>query len=150
MGLRVEGLSGGQCQGVEVVLDEEKMLVLETYALGWVKEVDSIRNLANEMVVAGFDGFKIMWVVGSMVLLAFLDASSRQRVMSKEVLSTCFGRLEEWSASAGYESWRAWLSISGLLIHLWSDGSFRNIVGLWGMYIRVDAAMEEQTLFQGA
>ncbi|KAK8993294.1 hypothetical protein V6N11_033395 [Hibiscus sabdariffa] len=36
----------------------------------------------------------------------------------------------------------------GLPIQLWSEGSFRNIVGLWGMYLRVDAATEEPTSFE--
>ncbi|KAK9033432.1 hypothetical protein V6N11_018465 [Hibiscus sabdariffa] len=85
-----------------------------------------------------------------MVLLAFLDVNSRQCLLSQDVLSTWFGRLEEWSASAEYASRRAWLSISGLPIHLWSEGSFRNIVGLWGKYLRVDAAMEELTSFERA
>ncbi|KAK8997089.1 hypothetical protein V6N11_020578 [Hibiscus sabdariffa] len=111
------------------VIDEKKLSVLETCALGWVKEAVSMRVLAKEMTAAGLDGFEIMWVVGSMVLLAFPDENSRQRLLSQDVLSTWLGRLEEWSASAEYASQRAWLSISGLPIHLWSEGSFRNIAG---------------------
>ncbi|KAK9030746.1 hypothetical protein V6N11_032159 [Hibiscus sabdariffa] len=106
--------------------------------------------LAKEMVAVGLDGFEIMWVAGSMVLLAFPDANSRQRLLSQDVLSTWFGRLEEWSASAEYASRRAWLSISGLLIHLLSEGSFSNIARLWGMYLWVGAATEEPTSFERA
>ncbi|KAK8990828.1 hypothetical protein V6N11_028788 [Hibiscus sabdariffa] len=109
-----------------------------------------MRVLAKEMAGAGLDGFEIMWVVGSMVLLAFSDANLRHHLLSQDVLSTWFGRLEEWSASAEYASLRAWLSISGLLIHLWLEGSFRNIAGLWGKYLRVDAATEEPTSFERA
>ncbi|KAK9029902.1 hypothetical protein V6N11_031344 [Hibiscus sabdariffa] len=98
-----------------------------------------IRVLAKEIAATGLDGFKIMWVTGSMVLLAFPDVGSRERLLSEEVLSTWFGHVEEWSASAGYVSRRAWLSISGLPIHLWSEGSFQNIVGLWG---RIDEVVE--------
>ncbi|KAK9045676.1 hypothetical protein V6N11_051585 [Hibiscus sabdariffa] len=144
------GAVGGQSRRVDGVIDEEKLSVLETCALGWVKEVISIRVLVKEMVATGLDGFEIMWVAGSMVLLAFPDANSRQRLLSQDVLLTWFGRLEEWSASAEYASWRSWLSISGFPIHLWSEGSFRNIAGLWGKYLWVDAATEEHTSFERA
>ncbi|KAK8499745.1 hypothetical protein V6N12_073010 [Hibiscus sabdariffa] len=102
------------------------------------------------MVAARLDGFEIMWVAGSMVLLALLDTNSRQCLLSQDVVSTWFGRLEEWSASVEYASRCAWLSISGLSICLWSEGSFRNIDGLWGKYLRVDAATEEPTSFERA
>ncbi|KAK9042118.1 hypothetical protein V6N11_017197 [Hibiscus sabdariffa] len=148
--LRAEGPLGGQSRHVDGVIDEEKPSVLETCALGWVKEAVSMKVLAKEMAAAGLDGFEIMWVVGSMVLLAFPDANARQRLLSQDVISKWFGRLEEWSVSAEYTPWRAWLSISILLIHLWSEGSFRNIVGLWGKYLRVDAATEEPTSFERA
>ncbi|KAK9026766.1 hypothetical protein V6N11_039600 [Hibiscus sabdariffa] len=134
--LRAEGPLVGQSQRVDGVIDEEKLSVLETCALGWVKEAVSIRVLAKEMATAGLDGFEIMWVAGSMVLLAFPDVNLRQRLLSQDVLSTWFGHLEDWSASAEYTSRRAWLSISGLPIHLWSKGSFCNITGLWGRYLR--------------
>ncbi|KAL4318872.1 hypothetical protein GQ457_18G012420 [Hibiscus cannabinus] len=99
---------------------------------------------------ARLDGFEIMWVAGLMVLLAFLDANSRQLLLSQDFLSTCFDRLEDWTTSAEYVSRRAWLSISGLPIHLWSEGSFCNIVGLWSMYLRVDVATEEPASFKRA
>ncbi|KAK8491834.1 hypothetical protein V6N12_041500 [Hibiscus sabdariffa] len=51
------------------------------------------------MYVVGLDDFEIMWVTGSMVLLSFPDVQSRRSMLSKEVLSTWFGGLEEWSAS---------------------------------------------------
>ncbi|KAK8510957.1 hypothetical protein V6N12_036869 [Hibiscus sabdariffa] len=106
--LRAEGPLGCQSRRVDGVIDEEKLSVLETCALGWVKEAVSMRD----------------------------------------VLSTWFGRLEEWSASVEYVSRRAWLSFSGLPIHLWSEGSFRSIAGLWGKYLQVDAATEEPTSFE--
>ncbi|KAK8509009.1 hypothetical protein V6N12_016853 [Hibiscus sabdariffa] len=96
------------------------------------------------MVAAGLDGFELIWVAGSMMLLSFPYVDLRGRLVSStEVWSTWFGRLEEWSASVVYESCRAWISISGLSIHLWLEGSFHNIVGLWGSYLRVDAATKE-------
>ncbi|KAK8564800.1 hypothetical protein V6N12_058382 [Hibiscus sabdariffa] len=54
------------------------------------------------MAVAGLDGFEIMWVAGSMILLAFLDVNSRHRLLSQDVLSTWFGCPEDWSLSAEY------------------------------------------------
>ncbi|KAK8538848.1 hypothetical protein V6N12_034555 [Hibiscus sabdariffa] len=58
--LRAEGPLGGQSQHVDGLIDEENMSVLETCALGWVKEAVSMRVLAKEMAAAGLDGFEIM------------------------------------------------------------------------------------------
>ncbi|KAK8507687.1 hypothetical protein V6N12_067020 [Hibiscus sabdariffa] len=48
------------------------------------------------MATVGLDGFEVIWVAGSMVLLAFPDVDARQHLLSQEVLSTWFGRLEVW------------------------------------------------------
>ncbi|KAK9033200.1 hypothetical protein V6N11_018237 [Hibiscus sabdariffa] len=92
-----------------------------------------------------------MWVTGSMVLLSFSNmALIGSLLSSNEVWSTWFGCLEEWSASVLHESRRAWISISSLLIHLWSKVSFCKIVGLRGSYLRVGAATEEPSSFMWA
>ncbi|KAK8600241.1 hypothetical protein V6N12_050097 [Hibiscus sabdariffa] len=78
--------------------------MIETCAVGWVKEAITIRVLAQEMVVAGLDGFELMWVPGLMVLLSFLNVDSRGSLMSfKEMWSTWFGRLEECMDAATEE-----------------------------------------------
>ncbi|KAK8988242.1 hypothetical protein V6N11_065838 [Hibiscus sabdariffa] len=84
--LRADGPLRGQSWHVDGVIDEEKLSALEPCALGCVKEAVSIRVLAKEMVVVGLDGFEIMCVAGSMVLLAFPDANLRQRLLSQDVL----------------------------------------------------------------
>ncbi|KAK9044590.1 hypothetical protein V6N11_058488 [Hibiscus sabdariffa] len=80
------------------VVDSGKMSILSTCAIGWVKKVVSIRALAQEMAEARLEGFELMWVTGSMVLLAFPDAETCGRlVLSPSMWSTWFDRLEEWS-----------------------------------------------------
>ncbi|KAK8486573.1 hypothetical protein V6N12_001428 [Hibiscus sabdariffa] len=68
------------------------------------------------------------------------------------ILQTCtIGWVKEaWSQTVAPDSHRAWISNSGLPIHLWSEGAFRNIAGLWGSYLRVDAATEEPSSFERA
>ncbi|KAK8578940.1 hypothetical protein V6N12_069282 [Hibiscus sabdariffa] len=92
-------------RSVEGVVDSGKMSILSTCAIGWVKKAVSIRALAQEMAEAGLEGFKLMWVTGSMVLLEFPDAETRGRlVLSPSMWSTWFDRLEEWSELMMYES----------------------------------------------
>ncbi|KAK8510101.1 hypothetical protein V6N12_007978 [Hibiscus sabdariffa] len=112
-----KGAVGGQSRRVDGVIDKEKLSVLETCTLGWVKEAVLMRVLAKEMAVAGLDGFEIMWVAGSMVLLAFSDANSRQLASQ-----LTYGRKDH--------------SVT--------------LLGLWGKYLRVDAATEESTSFERA
>ncbi|KAK9020582.1 hypothetical protein V6N11_010602 [Hibiscus sabdariffa] len=138
-------------QSVEGIVDDAKLVILHTCAIGWVKEATPIRVLAHELAVAGLQGFELVWVVGSMVLLSFSSVELRDVLLeSTAVWSTWFGRLEAWSQTVAPDSRRAWISISGLPIHLWSEGTFCNITGLWGSYIRVDAATEEPSSFERA
>ncbi|KAK8480761.1 hypothetical protein V6N12_037953 [Hibiscus sabdariffa] len=53
------------------VLDDVKVQVLQTYAVGWCKQPLSITRLAGEMQSAGFRGIELMWDMGSMELLCF-------------------------------------------------------------------------------
>ncbi|KAL4379101.1 hypothetical protein GQ457_02G022160 [Hibiscus cannabinus] len=85
-----KGAIGGQSRRAEGVIDEEKLSVLETCALGGMVSVGKVR------------------------------------------IPMCL------------------LYISGLSIHLWSEGSFRNITGLWGKYLWVDAPTEEPISFERA
>ncbi|KAL4308290.1 hypothetical protein GQ457_01G017350 [Hibiscus cannabinus] len=86
-----------------------------------------------------------------MVLLSFSSVEVRDSVLAATVVwSTWFSRLEVWTPGVTHESRRAWLSNSGLPIHLWSDGTFRNIAGHWGSYLLVDAATEEPFSFERA
>ncbi|KAK8998879.1 hypothetical protein V6N11_070060 [Hibiscus sabdariffa] len=64
------GVVGGQRRRVDGVIDEEKLSVLETCALGWVKEAVSMKVLAKEMAAAGLDGFEI--IVGGVRIPACL------------------------------------------------------------------------------
>ncbi|KAL4353972.1 hypothetical protein GQ457_06G016940 [Hibiscus cannabinus] len=79
-----------------------------------------------------------------------ISSSSQAQHYSSSTRLVYTHSLEKWSATTKYVSRRAWLSISGLPIHLWSKGSFRNIFGLWGRFLRVDAATEESTSFESA
>ncbi|KAK9042331.1 hypothetical protein V6N11_017408 [Hibiscus sabdariffa] len=64
---------GRQGRCVEGVIAEEKVVVLKTCALGWIKETVLIRVLAQEMAAARLDSFEVcgLWVAGSMVLSSF-------------------------------------------------------------------------------
>ncbi|KAK9018537.1 hypothetical protein V6N11_001509 [Hibiscus sabdariffa] len=75
--------------------------IMET--VGEIKE--NARGFGLGDSCRGDGGVEIMWLVGS-------------------------SRVEEWSPSIVFESCRAWILISGLSINLWSEGSFRNIVGI--------------------
>ncbi|KAK9007009.1 hypothetical protein V6N11_019337 [Hibiscus sabdariffa] len=119
-----------QFRSMEGIVDSEKLSVLATCVISWVKEAILIRILAQEMAAAGIEGFELMWFMGSMVLLSFLDVESRGSLFSKDVWSAWFARLEVWSTLVMHESHRAWISISSLRIHLWLESTFHNIAEL--------------------
>ncbi|KAK8492326.1 hypothetical protein V6N11_082038 [Hibiscus sabdariffa] len=53
------------------VVDNVKVQVLQTYAVGWCGQPLSITRLAREMQSAGFRGIELMWDTCSMELLCF-------------------------------------------------------------------------------
>ncbi|KAK8488191.1 hypothetical protein V6N12_044875 [Hibiscus sabdariffa] len=77
------------------VIDADKLTILESCALGFCKNVQSIRELAISFCDAGCSDFKIM-------------------------------------------TRRIWLSIRGILIHAWSEATFRNITPRWGILVEID------------
>ncbi|KAK8574501.1 hypothetical protein V6N12_062191 [Hibiscus sabdariffa] len=138
-------------RSVEGIVDVEKLSVLQTCATWWLKEATSIRVLAQEMAIVGLHGFELIWIMGSMVLISFLTMDLRDGLLaSMDVWLAWFGRLEAWSHTVTHDSCRAWILSSGLLIHLWLEGTSRNIAGLWGCYLRVDAATEKPSSFERA
>ncbi|KAK9006962.1 hypothetical protein V6N11_019292 [Hibiscus sabdariffa] len=87
------------------VIDADKLTILESCALGFCKNVQSIRELAISFCDAGCSDFKIMLV---------------------------------WHPSLQIMTRRIWLSIRGILIHAWSEATFRNITPRWGILVEID------------
>ncbi|KAK8999899.1 hypothetical protein V6N11_082037 [Hibiscus sabdariffa] len=72
-GARIERLAelGQIKRQVCGVVDDVKVQVLQTYAVGWCRQPLSITHLAGEMQSAGFRGIELMLDTGSMELLCF-------------------------------------------------------------------------------
>ncbi|KAK8979250.1 hypothetical protein V6N11_000402 [Hibiscus sabdariffa] len=120
-----KGAVGGQSRRVDGVIDKEKLSVLETCTLGWVKEAVLMRVLAKEMAVAGVSCLRMSYRHG----LTILRNGQRRRSTHPGVL--------------GY------LSVASQLTYGRKDHSV-TLLGLWGKYLRVDAATEESTSFERA
>ncbi|KAK9004446.1 hypothetical protein V6N11_002246 [Hibiscus sabdariffa] len=94
-GIPVEGQFEHLRRSVEGIVDDEKLSVLQTCAIRWVKEDGPIRVLAQEMEALGLQGFELVWIAGSMVLLLFSSAEVRDSVLATTVVwSTWFSHLE--------------------------------------------------------
>ncbi|KAL4283668.1 hypothetical protein GQ457_16G016100 [Hibiscus cannabinus] len=141
-------MPGGVRRRVCGEVDDVKIQVLQTCAVGWCRQPLSITRLADEMQSAGLRGIELMWITGSMVLFYFKNMEAREKEMEKGSLKTWFHSVEPWSANIAYETRCAWVSICGLPMHAWSEGSFKNIAGLWGKFVRIDAVTDEPVSFE--
>ncbi|KAK8681583.1 hypothetical protein V6N13_053985 [Hibiscus sabdariffa] len=77
---------------VQGVVDDSKLTILESYAVGWCKQPISLTCLAGEMQNAGLRGMELMWITGKMVLLCFSSAEARGAMLEK-------GDLLQWFSS---------------------------------------------------
>ncbi|KAK8595218.1 hypothetical protein V6N13_123098 [Hibiscus sabdariffa] len=111
-------------------VDESKVAILQNCAVGLCALPLSIRELATKLRVPELEGFLIMRIVGSMILLMFVSLDIRDTVMNSGISQDCFERVELWSPAIKLESRRVWLEIRGLPIHAWSQELFENITNV--------------------
>ncbi|KAK8490201.1 hypothetical protein V6N11_028916 [Hibiscus sabdariffa] len=78
-------------------VEEEKREILRFCAVGYCRRQCSVLDLATEFRAAGLEGFTVMRVLGSLVLLMFLNEDQRRSIMDKDVLQQWLENVMEWS-----------------------------------------------------
>ncbi|KAL4296849.1 hypothetical protein GQ457_12G019510 [Hibiscus cannabinus] len=122
----------------EGVIDEENMEILRFCAVGFYRKPYLLLDLAREFRYACLEGFTVMRMAGSVVLLMFADTEKRRSVIENGCLDPWLENLTDWSSEFRLPNRRVWLSVLGVPIHAWSTETFKNIVGLWGELVQVD------------
>ncbi|KAL4295366.1 hypothetical protein GQ457_12G017090 [Hibiscus cannabinus] len=126
------------CRRARGVIDEEKMEILRFCAVGFYRKPYLLLDLAREFRSACLEGFTVMRMAGSVVLLMFADAEKRRSVIENGCLDPWLENLMDWSPEFRLPNRRVWLSVWGVPIHAWSTETFKNIAGLWGELVQVD------------
>ncbi|KAL4369040.1 hypothetical protein GQ457_05G019790 [Hibiscus cannabinus] len=101
------------------MIDVDKIAILKNCALGFSRRPYRIAELADKFCKAGFNGFSIMRVTGSMIILMFDDEDKLKEVLAAGVLDEWIENLGTWIPSMPIPNRRTWLSISGISIHSW-------------------------------
>ncbi|KAK9018747.1 hypothetical protein V6N11_033794 [Hibiscus sabdariffa] len=118
--------------------------------MGFSRRPFRIAELADKFRKAGLNGFSIMRVTGSMIILMFDDEDKRQEVLRAGVLDEWIENLGIWIPSMPIPNRRTWLSVSGIPIHAWSGKTFSNIVKMWGEIASVDIETLAPSTFERA
>ncbi|KAK8512037.1 hypothetical protein V6N12_018518 [Hibiscus sabdariffa] len=71
---------------IERVVDGDKLDILQNCAIGFCRHPYRLRDLAKEFRDAKCEGFTVMRIVGSLVLLMFVDMSMRKKVLDEHQL----------------------------------------------------------------
>ncbi|KAK8635967.1 hypothetical protein V6N13_004678 [Hibiscus sabdariffa] len=87
-------------------------------------------------------------IMGSMILLMFVNTDIQDAVLDSRNLQECFERVELWSSEIKMKSRRVWIAIQGLLIHALSQASFASIANVWGKFVCVDDVNLAHTSFE--
>ncbi|KAK8595442.1 hypothetical protein V6N13_016811 [Hibiscus sabdariffa] len=142
----VNGEHGDEYRRVDGMEDVLKRDVLTTCAVVWCK--GSLRGMELLAVLKreGFTGFSMMRISGAAYLLMFTNEEDMRNMVSRPAINQWFTKIEGWKPGVQIGSRSAWLSVVGIPIHLWSEGTFCSIAQVWGPLIRVeDAAAEPQS-----
>ncbi|KAK8571742.1 hypothetical protein V6N12_027815 [Hibiscus sabdariffa] len=132
------------------VVEEEKIEILRFCAIGYCRQPYLMQELAKEFRAAGLEGFTVMRVFGSLVLLMFLNENQRWPILDIDVLQQWLENVMEWSPCLQVPNRRVWLFAWGVPMHAWSEVTFKRIVELWGHLISIDNETLAPSLFERA
>ncbi|KAK8529235.1 hypothetical protein V6N12_060022 [Hibiscus sabdariffa] len=99
-----------QRRQIEGVIDDDKMAILKNCAMGFSRRPYQIAELADKFRKAGLNGFSIMRVTGSMIVLLFDDEDRWKEVLAAGVLDEWLENLGIWIPSMPIPNRRTWLS----------------------------------------
>ncbi|KAK8614222.1 hypothetical protein V6N13_122591 [Hibiscus sabdariffa] len=91
------------------------MGILKNCAVGFSRKPYQISDLAGFFRKAGLEGFSVMRIASSSILLMFDEEGQRKEILESGVLNEC-----------------------GIPIHAWSETTFENVARVWGELSRVD------------
>ncbi|KAL4324936.1 hypothetical protein GQ457_11G028430 [Hibiscus cannabinus] len=131
-------------------VEEEKLEILRFCAVGYCRRQCSVLDLAKEFRAAGLEGFTVMRVSGSLVLLIFLNEEQRRSILDKDVLQQWLKNVMEWSPGLQLPNRRVWVSAWGIPMHAWSEATFKRIAALWGDLVSVDSGTLAPVSFERA
>ncbi|KAK8691014.1 hypothetical protein V6N13_074535 [Hibiscus sabdariffa] len=100
------------------------------------------------MRAEGINEASVMHISGKRVLIIFDSIEERDHIVSSEVMSTWFERVENWKSTCGMEQHRVWLSIYGVPIHAWTNDTFERIAAIGGSMICVEEETLDPTSFE--
>ncbi|KAK8549180.1 hypothetical protein V6N13_063576 [Hibiscus sabdariffa] len=92
------------------------MAVLNLCAIGFCRRPYRVVELASKFRKAGLQGFRVMRIAGSMMLLMFDDDKMRHELLASGKLDEWLESVGTWSSMMLIHNRRTRLSISGLLI----------------------------------
>ncbi|KAK8554380.1 hypothetical protein V6N12_031344 [Hibiscus sabdariffa] len=82
---------------VEGVVDGGKLDILQNCATGFCRHPYRLSDLVKEYRDAKSEGFTVMWIVGSLVFLMFVDMSMRKKVLDEHQLDKWLENVIKWS-----------------------------------------------------
>ncbi|KAK8571046.1 hypothetical protein V6N13_025604 [Hibiscus sabdariffa] len=130
-----ESVNGGRRLAYRQVVrveDEAKREVLISCAVAWCKGSLRGANLVVELNQACLFVCSIMRISGAVFLMMFSNEEDQRKVLERPDLDQWFEKVEAWKPELRIDSRSAWLSVVGLLMHLWSEESLHRIASLWG------------------
>ncbi|KAK8485598.1 hypothetical protein V6N11_013626 [Hibiscus sabdariffa] len=71
-----------QRRQIEGMIDNDKIEILNVCAIGFCRRPFKVAELANKFHLAGLQGFRVMRIAGSLMLLMFEDDTMRQNVLA--------------------------------------------------------------------
>ncbi|KAK7283182.1 hypothetical protein RIF29_12550 [Crotalaria pallida] len=127
---------------IELSVPKEEMDRYRECYVGQVRNLEDIPSLQDAFFKEGFFSIKITPLGGSFVLLQGGDSEEIPELLfsEKSWFNSRFKDIQRWSPALIFPERFAWILCSGIPIHAWSEGVFRDLAATIGTFISMDSS----------
>ncbi|MCH97216.1 endonuclease/exonuclease/phosphatase family protein, partial [Trifolium medium] len=129
--------SMGDLVPLELRVCESSLKALKNSKVGLFKQTMDFQTFHERLVGEGNHDVKATYMGGNMVLLQSPCEGELSEVMrcNKTWWDHCFLKVMPWKPTLLSESREVWIQIYGIPLHAWEEGSFKLIVGRFGVFL---------------
>ncbi|GJW83390.1 RNA-directed DNA polymerase, eukaryota, partial [Tanacetum coccineum] len=114
---------------------------LSRFAMGKVKELNSIPNLQITHAKEGFAEIKLSYLGGLWVMLELINVDSKLKLLQHTGVNSWFDVLQDANRDFICDERVVWVDIEGIPLNVWSHATFAKIDKKWGEVMEIEESL---------